>query len=645
MSVGSKVIANILDVIFGNTFIATIYDSDKFFNLIFDLIILACYIYLFKHFCSFLTNMLTSLLNFNGQGFTRSTSDESYGDRKAIGIGFFGSGNIANQFINATNYKTIEKETKDFVKRTAGFRTIDKYTGISNFSVLDGGKFSLKKAFSSSLSIIKRTTGSIYDQTIGNDLKKFVEIRKIKREKEPATIESLDEVVKDERIQNLIEQMNNDKLDQNERNTYKTRFDTMINENIKRNLNKYKLSNDKTEFEKNLNLAVERGLITEDERSNALDGENLSLDDTETDTINTNYTFKKGLHHNAKLSPVGLGRSAVNFIEKSLLLNSITGTNRKQNLINISRLAKMSKRGYFDMSVIGAEKMDMDKLINGSISTKDYKEIMKHIKAIGFNTTEYSAKGQIKKNLIENEHIIRKTNYNADKLREFINISKDKVVVERIAERESVRNFANYLKKLKEKIADDITNSYAKEGTLYPHVCKIEADNREIDIAKLSLPESKDKLKRKLTDDIKGIKFVDTDKKIKSKDTNEEDSSKIVIGYTDNSVLYIDSNVKKLGACVGYSELIESLKNDEIDIGAATEKILEEKNNMSESEEQIIKHSEALIKINNLKMKLVEYNIQVNDESVNELERLDELKEKTKKLKKRIKDIEKKKEK
>ncbi len=616
MSVGSKTIASILDIIFGDTYIATIYGSDRFFNLIFDLIILACYIYLFKHFCSFLTNMLTSLLNFDGQGFTRGTSDNSYGDKKATGIGFFESGNVADQFINATNYNTIEKETSGFIRRTAGFKTLDKYTGISSFSMLDKGKFSLRKTFTSGFGVVKKTTGSIYDQIIGNDLKKFAEIRKEKRENRPSIIEDLELIVKDKEVQNIIEQINNDKLSETERNAYKTRFNTMINENIKRNLKKYNLNNNKAEFGKNLDLAVERGLITENEKLNALNGGELLFNNIENDVINTDYNFSKGLHHNAKLSLAGLGRSTINFIEKNLLLNSIAGTNREQNLINISRLARMSKRGYFDMSIIGAGKMDIDKLIDGNISTEDYKKIMKHIRATGFNTNKYSTENRIKRNLNKNETVIRKTSYSADELRRLMNVSKDRSLLDREINNELGIN-GEYIAKEANSLKNQIINDLNEEG--------------------------RESLKRAL-----GINDDETmevmAEKLKLVDTDEKYEDKIVIGYTDEgNVLYIQG-VEEIGACDSDSELIKSLENDQIEIGAAVENITEDENQLSENDKQIIKHSEALMKVNNLKIKLAEYNAsqeQNKDLKKEQEEKVEELKEKNKKIKRRKERIEK----
>ena len=61
MAIIESIISEVLDLVFGKIYIANAGGSN-IFVFMYDLIILACYIFMFKHFCSYLTNMLTSLL-------------------------------------------------------------------------------------------------------------------------------------------------------------------------------------------------------------------------------------------------------------------------------------------------------------------------------------------------------------------------------------------------------------------------------------------------------------------------------------------------------------------------------------------------------------------------------------------------------
>ena len=601
MSIGSKTIASVLDIIFGDTFIATIYNSDRFFNLIFDLIILACYIYMFKHFCSFLTNILASMLNFDGQGFAKNTGQDGTS-------GFFDekSGGILDQFIGATGYKTIERSTSNFIKNTAGLRTLDKYTGISKFSILgNDGKFSLRSTFKNGFNVIKKTGGSIYDKAIGDDLKKFLEIRKEGRDKKASTIKDLDVIVGDNKyMQNLVEEINNDKISNVERMGFKTRFDLIINENIRNNLRKYNLNNNQEEFKKNLDLAVERKLITESEKEKALKGEALTLKSNDYSTESDSYKFYKGIHASGVFSPTGLGRSIVNFAEKSLLLNSIVGTNKEKNLRNISELAKLSKRGLFDLRNIGAENIDINKLINGTISKDEYDKIMAHVRAIGLGTSKYNIERKINRDVTENVEAIRGANYDADTLKSLINISNnsksiDREINGRIGLTED--NVNNEIDSLKKDIIDKIKHEEGEDSQ------QIKAED---------------------------ITLVGTDLKT--------ENGEIIIGYTDEgNILYI-TGVDEIGVGTGNNELMESLKNDKIDMGAATENIEKSSGELTQSDEQTIKHGKAMLKVNNLKIKLAEYNasnITDENEKREEQEKIEELKNKNKKIERREKHI------
>ena len=87
---------------------------------------------------------------------------------------------------------------------------------------------------------------------------------------------------------------------------------------------------------------------------------------------------------------------------------------------------------------------------------------------------------------------------------------------------------------------------------------------------------------------------------------------------------------------------MESLKNDKIDMGAATENIEKSSGELTQSDEQTIKHGKAMLKVNNLKIKLAEYNasnITDENEKREEQEKIEELKNKNTKIERREKHI------
>lgn len=637
MSVGSKAVASVLDVIFGDTFIASIYNSSRFFDMIFDLIILACYIYLFKHFCSFLTNMLTSMLNFDGQGFSRSTSDAEYGNSKATGVGFFQSGNFMDQITSATNYKAIESANRGFVKRTSGFKNLDKYTGLSNFTMFDGNRFSLKKAFDTGFGVIKTTSSSIYNgitRKSQENFKEFVKLRnQVKEDKmstRPDSIEGLNLITKNKDIQYLLKQINNDKISQDERNAYQKRLELVVNQNFvniaQRNIHgigDLADGNITKAYRNAIEDLYRRGLMDETMKKNALLEE------------------KRQIRYFSPRTHVDASEYEFTSFEK----------NRNGNSRIISELAKLSRDGYFDMSTIGAGSLDLQKLINGEISDEDYKTIQNYVKAQGLRGTNKA----IFKNISENIQLIKGTDFSKEELDFLEKISKGK----NLEEIRSLMTDAMYEKIMKkeqeamekekkearekERIKESRKERREREKRIREEIGEIKTDSESVSEELTAL---KDSVKNDLNEDAAELL---KDKEITLCDTDLTYDGHVVIGYTDDNIVLYITDSGEIGAATDVPGLTPD-REEILHISAAVEpgKETEETNILTE-DQQTVDYSKAIMRATNIKKKILEYQIAALEDSDSKLDKrlrvdgeemIKQLEEKSEKLKKRIKTIE-----
>lgn len=609
------IINDILDTVFGKVYIATTSADTNMFTFLYDLIVLACYIFMFKHFCSFLTTLLTSVLKFDGSGFSGNTGDSSGG-------GAFGS-SIVSQFAGAIGFnKNNWQKLTGAMSNTRGFRRVGQMA--QRFTPFDQqGNLSFGAALKSVPNVKKgfdtlRQQGK-FESLKNRDRKKeeFLKSRKEERQmnknnkglndmfkagndllKEKGKLDKLKDELKSKADEKHIRQNANkfmskdtdgkkkNQIKKQEMIRYQNSLARQIDEvytsyhdSIDNGADEEQIAELQYKLEELTQMAVNAKLISDDERNTILSSKEKEQ------PINIKRATNEAGVDKFKLQTFEAKGKVLTMKKFRISVKDLKAEYNKKNADTIVNLSKLAQQGLIDASLF----TDMgDNMINkwaeGNITKGEYERVMKYIKD----------NNSIDKVNEELEYMDRDNlDFNDLMLYEEIYVNSDEY--EKIEHDDS----DNKDKKNAEYVLNKVKN---RQSIVRKNIVTKAISLKQQNIK--TIEQQLEQEKRTLVEEMNEMKKIEVDIGL------SEDNIKLSPEEPDIAAM-VDTEFEKS------FEYFES----ECNICAGIENNPDaEENALTKQEEENLKHGESMLKVVGIKLKVEEFNKQKCQQKIDVLQ-------------------------